>query len=383
VESVLTDQLAAAQFRSLLASSAEGIITADLAGTILLANRRAETMFGYSSGELLGQSIHVLVPERVRQIHIEEVQDYAACPRSRSLGIGVELRGRRRDGVEFPVEVSLNHVQVAGQDLVLSLISDITERTAMEEQARHLHKMDAVGQLAAGVAHEFNNLLTVIMGYTSILLRDCHPDSNTHHSLANIAGAADRASLLARRLLTFGSRQVVWPKWFDLNQHLSQSCHQWSSMLGPHIRLQFTPGEDLGEILADAKELDAALVTLVENARDAMPNGGSLRIETSAFEVGEGYAQGQLPVSPGPYVKLTIADTGMGMTPPVLAHIFEPFFTTKAIGKATGLGLAAVYGMLKASGGNIVASSTHNQGTTFQILLPRTYGGAQQFSASV
>ena len=378
MEDILTDQLAAAQFRALFDSSYEGIITADLNGTILMANVRVGEMFGYAPGELHGQSIQVLVPERVREIHREEVDGYAVCPRSRSMGIGIDLKGQRRDGTEFPVEISLNHLQVCGANLVLGVIVDISERTAMEEQTRHLQKMDAVGQLAAGVAHEFNNLLTVIMGYTSMLLSDCQLNSKAHQSLRNIASAADRASLLARRLLTFGNRQAVRPKWLDLNQHLARMCPNLSSILGEYIRLEFTPGDDLGEILADPMELDAAVLTLVENARDAMPGGGTLGMKTSAFEVGEDYAQGQLPLSPGPYVTLTISDTGSGMDPEVLAHIFEPFFTTKAVGKATGLGLAAVYAMLKASGGNIVASSAPDRGTTFQILLPRTYGGKPQ-----
>jgi PAS domain S-box-containing protein len=364
------DQFAAAQFRALLDSTSQGIIGVDSTGAIQLVNRKAEAQFGYALGELLGQNIEVLVPERARDIHAEERKQYSYAPWARPMGFGMELKGRRRDGSEFPIEISLNHVQAGNAAMTIGLVTDITARIEMEEHMRQAHKMEALGQLAGGLAHEFNNLLTVISGYSDMLLDGCRADAEDRRSLEHIAKAADRAAGLTRQLMTFSRRQVVQPKRFNLNQRISQMQSLLCGLVGEKIELKLTLGENFGEILGDPAQVDDVIVNLVQNARDAMPDGGRLLIETAAIEVGEAFDQWHMPLNPGQHVMLTVIDTGVGMTPDVQARIFEPFFTTKAVGQGTGLGLAAVYGIVKDSGGSIRASSEPNQGTTFRLIFP-------------
>jgi PAS domain S-box-containing protein len=377
-ESISDDRLAAAQFRAMLASTSQGIIGVDRTGTIQLVNSQAETQFGYAPGELLGRNIEVLVPERVRHIHAEEVREYSESPRARPMGIGMELKGRRRDGSEFPIEISLNHVAAGDETIVIGLITDITERIAMEERLRHEHRMEAVGQLAAGLAHEFNNLLTVIAGHAGMVLNRCGDDAVARSSLESISMAADRAGFLTRQLLTFSRSQAARVQWFDLNDRLSRMDAILAGLGGDHIELDFGLGENVGEILADPHQMDDVILNLVRNACDAMPHGGRLTIETSAVEVDESYSAGPLPLNPGPHVILAVIDTGAGMTPEVQERIFEPFFTTKPVGQGTGLGLAAVYGIVRDCGGSILVSSTPDRGTSFQVIFPRIWKVREQ-----
>jgi PAS domain S-box-containing protein len=354
----------------MLASTSQAIIGVNRAGTIQLVNRAAEALFGYQSGELHGQNIQVLVPESVRPIHAEEVRGYCEDPRARPMGVGIELKGRRRDGSEFPVEISLNPVQIEEELLVVGLLADISERIKMEQQARLLEKMDAVSQLAGAVAHDMGNLLAVILGHTRIARDRIQGDAPLASSLEALSTSAQRATILAQQLFKIGGIQTVQPVWFDPNHRLSEMRSRFAIILGENIRLELVLDEDLGEILADPMQIDDVIVSLVENARDAMPNGGLLKIETAAVEVGETAAHWLLPVSPGPYVMLSVIDTGLGMTPEVQAHIFEPFFTTKVAEQGAGLGLATVYSIVENCGGSIFVSSNLNHGTTFQMILP-------------
>jgi len=292
------DRLAAAQFRALLDSTSQGIIGVDPTGTITLINAKAEALFGYAHGELLGQRIELLVPESVRHIHAEEREEYFKYPRARSMGLGMQLQARRCDGSEFPVEISLNHVQTEDQSMTIGLVTDITDRLGMEEQLRQAHKMEAVGKMAGGVAHHFNNLLTVISGYSNMELENCQCGSDLDHSLKEISRAADRAALLTRELLTFSRHHFVQVRRFDLNQRLNEMRSLLCCLLGENIELRLTLGQDLGEILADPLQIDEVIVNLIHNARDAMPLGGVMVIQTAALEVGEEYVQGIIPVSP-------------------------------------------------------------------------------------
>lgn len=367
---VFDDRRAVDLCRAMLASTSQAIIGVNRAGTIQLVNRAAEALFGYQSGELHGQNIQVLVPESVRPIHAEEVRGYCEDPRARPMGVGIELKGRRRDGSEFPVEISLNPVQIEEELLVVGLLADISERIKMEQQARLLEKMDAVSQLAGAVAHDMGNLLAVILGHTRIARDRIQGDAPLASSLEALSTSAQRATILAQQLFKIGGIQTVQPVWFDPNHRLSEMRSRFAIILGENIRLELVLDEDLGEILADPMQIDDVIVSLVENARDAMPNGGLLKIETAAVEVGETAAHWLLPVSPGPYVMLSVIDTGLGMTPEVQAHIFEPFFTTKVAEQGAGLGLATVYSIVENCGGSIFVSSNLNHGTTFQMILP-------------
>jgi two-component system, cell cycle sensor histidine kinase and response regulator CckA len=366
------DRFAAAQFRALLESTAQGIIGVSRNGTIQMANRKAEALFGYGPEELKGERIESLVPERVRHIHAEQREQYAANPYARSMGLGIELMGRRRDGTEFPLEISLNHVSAGGQSLTISLITDTTQRIEIQNQIRQAHKMEAVGQLAGSIAHEFNNLLTVIFGYTGMAMDLARGESDLCGMLQEISNVAYRAASLTERLLAFSRIGALFAKseWIDLNELLSRMYILLCKLVGAKIEITLNLGEDVGEILADPLQLTDLIVNLTRNAIDAMPRGGRLVIETASIEIDESYTHLALPLNPGPHVLMTVTDTGTGMTPAVQERIFEPFFTTKEAGKGSGLGLSTVYGTVKDAGGAISVSSHLGHGTTFRVIFP-------------
>jgi two-component system, cell cycle sensor histidine kinase and response regulator CckA len=366
------DRFAAAQFRALLESTAQGIIGVSRNGTIQMANRKAEALFGYGPEELKGERIESLVPERVRHIHAEQREQYAANPYARSMGLGIELMGRRRDGTEFPLEISLNHVSAGGQSLTISLITDTTQRIEIQNQIRQAHKMEAVGQLAGSIAHEFNNLLTVIFGYTGMAMDLARGESDLCGMLQEISNVAYRAASLTERLLAFSRIGAPFAKseWIDLNELLSRMYILLCKLVGAKIEITLNLGEDVGEILADPLQLTDLIVNLTRNAIDAMPRGGRLVIETASIEIDESYTHLALPLNPGPHVLMTVTDTGTGMTPAVQERIFEPFFTTKEAGKGSGLGLSTVYGTVKDAGGAISVSSHLGHGTTFRVIFP-------------
>ena len=371
-------QSSEARFRTLMESAAQGIIGVNRDGAIQLVNLKAGALFGYSRKELLGQTLEKLLPEGLRGKHVADRAGYFAHPHPRPIGTGTELRGLRRDGTEFPLEIGLDHIEMDGEVIVISFITDISERTKMERQMRQSQKMEAVGQLAGGVAHDFNNLLTVISGYSNVLLGDIAPGSALYAPVEEISKASDRAALLTRQLLAFSRHQVVQRKRFDVNQRVIETHSILKRLIGEDIQLELALGENLGEILADPGQIDQVLINLAVNARDAMPNGGHLLIETAALDLAEAYAATHFDVQPGPHIMLAITDSGTGMTPEVQSHVFEPFFTTKTAGRGTGLGLATVYGIVQQTNGAIFVYSELGRGTTFKIVIPVAAGVAME-----
>ncbi|MHB1414090.1 MAG: ATP-binding protein, partial [Chloroflexota bacterium] len=249
-----------------------------------------------------------------------------------------------------------------------------TQRQQAEEQLRQSQRMEAVGRLAGGVAHDFNNLLTVIIGHADLLLTEVEPGSESRGDVEGIRASADRAAALTRQLLAFSRRQALQPHVFNLDDVAQSMADLLKRLIGEDIDLVFREDSALWPVEADPGQLEQVIMNLALNARDAMPEGGKLTLETANVELGPDYVATHSEAEPGPHVMLAVSDTGTGIAPDVLHHIFEPFFTTKETGKGTGLGLATVYGIVKQSGGNIWVYSEPGHGTTFKLYFPRAEG---------
>lgn len=330
---------------------------------------QVETILGFSPEEWLSGST-----DWMRHIPAEDHHIVHAAEESSSRGepFQAEYRITRKDG--RVVWVSDNAVVVRGSDshpVMEGLIVDITDRKQLENQLQQSRRMEAVGRLAGGIAHDFNNLLTIIKGYAEMALNRPGNPAQLTADVQQIGNAAERASTLIRQLLAFSRKQVLQPKSLDLNASVEGLDKLLSRLMGAHIQMTTEYGKHLGTVKADPSQIEQVIMNLVVNARDAMPNGGRLTIETSNVELDANYARDHVTVRPGRYVMLAVSDTGIGMEPETLAHIFEPFYTTKGGGRGTGLGLSTVYGIVKQSGGYIWVYSEPGKGTAFKVYLPR------------
>ncbi len=353
-------------FRSLVTDAPYGICRCDSGGKLLDVNPALLGMLGYSSAqELQGQHLGGLHKDAHQWF---ELADYlrAAVPFT-----GPIAEWKRKDGTGTVVRVSGRAVSDVDNGKSFELFAeDVTERRTLEQQLRQSQKMEAVGRLAGGIAHDFNNLLMVISGYSEFLLDRLGPDQSLRGPAQEIASATQRASSLTRQLLAFSRKQMLAPRVLDLNGVVTENLKMLTRMIGEDIDLVMVPATGLGAVRADAGQIEQVIMNLAVNARDAMPSGGKLTIETSNVSLDDGDARLHAPLRPGDYVMLAISDTGQGMDSETQSHIFEPFFTTKGL-KGTGLGLSTVYGIVKQSGGYIWVSSEPSKGTTFKIYLPR------------
>jgi PAS domain S-box-containing protein len=367
---------------ALLESASQAILSIDPAGRIVLANRRTEEIFGYAREELLGARIEILLPESKRASHGRQRDEYFAQPRIRPMGTGLDLAGRRKDGTEFPVEVSLSYIETQDGTFAIAFVNDTSERKKLEEQLMQAQKMEAVGRLAGGVAHDFNNMLTVIEGYNRMILDELSPLDPLRGCAEEIMKAADRAGALTNQLLAFSRRQVMQPRVMSVNTVIQRTEKMLRRLIGEDIEVRLGLGQDVGNIRADPTHIDQALVNLVVNARDAMPTGGKITIETANVHLDDTYVKTHPGVFPGDFVMIAVSDTGHGMDAETRRRIFEPFFTTKEKGKGTGLGLATVYGIVKQSGGDIWVYSEKDKGTTFKLYFPRVASSAADAAES-
>ncbi len=496
---------------SLLEAIPDAIVAVEQDGTIVQVNSQTETLFGYQRGELVGQKIEILVPARFRIQHHAHRASFAESPKIRRMGAGLDLYGRRRDGSEFAVEISLSPVSLGNGTLVLSAIRDISDRKRIEQELRRAHeeldrkttqeigdyrarlasiidssadaiigkeldgtitswnrgaegmygytaeeaigknisfltskdrpdeipnilarisrgeriehyesirvtkdgrhldvslsispirdpggkivgasaiarditdqrraedhlrhaqKMEAVGRLAGGVAHDFNNILGIVTACTELLRDRMDPDGDSAQYIGNIRKAVERGTSLTRQLLAFTRKSSLQPQLVDLNVRLKDVVKLIHPLMGDDVEITVVPRVASAVIEIDPGQLDQIVLNLAVNSRDAMPRGGKFILETAAVDLDEAFTAQHRPMKEGPYVLLAVSDTGIGMDQATVARVFEPFFTTKEVGKGTGLGLATVYGIVQQSGGHIWVYSEVGGGTTFKIYLP-------------
>ncbi len=371
-----------ARYRSLVQSSVYGIYRSSLEGRFLDVNPALITMLGYGSAE------EVLLLDPERDVFAQPEEHARLIEEFRQSGCldGFEVKWKRKDGSAVTVRISGRAVSSADEpvDVLEAIAEDVTDRRMLEDQFRQAQKMEAVGRLAGGVAHDFNNLLMVISGYAEVILAKLDVDDPLREKGQAIQQAADRATTLTRQLLAFSRKQMLELKVVDVNAIVEDMERLLRPLIGENVEFSTGLAPDAAHTRADAGQLEQVLMNLVVNAKDAMPGGGKLTIETQNIDVNENHRRGQTFIRPGHYVRLSVGDTGMGMDKETQSRIFEPFFTTKEKGKGTGLGLSTVYGIVKQSGGYVMVQSEEEcHGTTFHIYLPRVEGVAEKHAPPV
>jgi two-component system cell cycle sensor histidine kinase/response regulator CckA len=353
--------------RALMENAKDAILVTNIQGIVVEVNRAGEELFGRPRAEFAGcHFFDLLVADEREKARLR----FEAILAGGAPG-GQETIAMAADGRAVPIEISGSLVEIGGERLMLAIVRDVSERKQLEEQFRQAQKMEAVGRLAGGVAHDFNNLLTVILGYSDVINNQLAAEHPLRQEVEQIRKAGERAAALTQQLLAFSRTQVLLPQVIDIREVVTDIHTMLRRVIGEDIDLLMVCDRETSRIKADRGQLEQVLMNLAVNARDAMPGGGKLTIETRNVVFGEADAREQATAQPGSYVMIAVSDTGSGMNAETKTHIFEPFFTTKEKGKGTGLGLATVYGIVKQSGGFIGVSSEPGHGTAFRIYLPR------------
>jgi PAS domain S-box-containing protein len=379
VISDVTARREAEEMRSLLAaivhSSNDAVVSKQLDGIITSWNHAAESLFGYAAAEAVGQPISMVIPAD----RLPEERELIARVSNGERIEQYETVRLRRDDTLVSVAISLSPIlDAAGKVIGVSKTArDLSAQhkaeqalRSAEEQLRQAQKMEAVGRLAGGIAHDFNNILSVILSYSDLILEQLKSPDPLVADVGEVRKAALRAAELTRQLLVFSRQQVIAPKVLDLNEVVTSVDRMVARILGEDIELVSLPGAHLGRVLADRNNVEQVIMNLVVNARDAMPIGGKLTIETGNVHLDTEYAREHPGATPGPHVMLAVSDTGVGMDRATQARVFEPFFTTKEVGKGTGLGLSTVFGIAQQSGGSVWVYSEPGKGTTFKVYFP-------------
>ena len=406
VRDITERKRAEAKFRSLLEAAPDAIVGVNPDGLITLVNTQAEALFGYERNQLIGRPVELLVPGAALNIHSPNPNPWFRDPRTSPDAAWIALAGRRSDDSEFPAEVSLSSMETEEGLMVCAAIRDVSERVEaqherdrmeaqlerdrMERQLHQSQRLESLGQLAGGVAHDFNNLLAAILNYVSfvdeeitaeIATRPAHESARLSAVLddvSQIGAAADRAARLTHQLLAFGRREIIKPEIIDFNAVVGEVDGLLRTTIGEHVELITRCATDLDHVLADRGQMEQVLLNLAVNARDAMPTGGTLIIDTDNFTVDDVYAARDQRLQAGPHVRLRVADTGTGMARDTIERAFEPFFSTKPKEKGSGLGLATVYGIVNQAGGIVDLESDLGTGTTITILLPSAVSAGGQ-----
>ncbi|MCK5064317.1 MAG: PAS domain S-box protein, partial [Candidatus Fermentibacteraceae bacterium] len=361
--------------------AAETVVITDAEGRIQYVNPAFERITGYSRMEAIGQNPRILQSGKHDDIFYRKMWDTL----TRGETWSGRFINRKKDETFYTEEVTISPVHDSSGETVnyVAVKRDITEEIRLENQLQQAQKMEAVGQLAGGVAHDFNNLLQVINGYTEMALRDIACSHPAHGSIKEVARAGDRARTLVNQLLSFSRRQIINPVDLDLNEVIFNLMKMIRRVIGEHIKCDFIPGRGLGTVHADRGQMEQVLMNLCVNSRDAMPNGGSITIETGNVLINGDYIRMHQWARPGRFVLLSITDTGFGMDDETLNSVFDPFFTTKEVGKGTGLGLSTVYGIVKQHDGDIQVYSEIGKGTIFKVYLSAVEHRAAEISSSV
>jgi PAS domain S-box-containing protein len=365
------------RLRAAIDASQSGLLMIDAGGRVVLVNREVERLFGYSREELLGKPVELLLPEAQRELHVVDRAAFCANPRMRSMGMGRDLRGRRKDGLEVPVEIGLSPVVTAEGLFVVASIVDVAprqlaeaERARLEDQLRHLQKMEAIGTLAGGIAHDFNNILSAIVGYAEFVRDELPAGSGPRNDLEVLLHAAERGRQLVKRILTFSRRQETVRMPVDLGLVIRDATTLLRATLPPSIQMRLQSAASAPRVLADPTSLHQVVMNLATNAAHAMVDGGTLDITIEPFYVRDSFARARPQLREGPYGLLTVRDTGHGMDKAIVDRAFEPFFTTKDPGSGTGLGLSTVLAIMRDHDGMVELESEVGKGTTVTCYFP-------------
>jgi PAS domain S-box-containing protein len=378
----LAGQQASRHERALTETAADAMFTIAADGTIRSANPAAGSIFGYPVDELIGRPSTDLLATSLRETANHAREQYLES-RSRTMRWSAfETIGRHADGSEFPVEGSFGEYTDDDELFFTSIIRDVSERKALENQLLQAQKMEAVGQLAGGVAHDFNNMLMAIGGFAELIAEDPDDAAGRAYAINAIRAATERAAGLTRQLLAFSGRQRLEPVIVSLNDTIARVEPLLQRLLGEHVELVIHTVDQPWLVLADPNQLETVVLNLAINGRDAMPSGGTLTIETANLDLDGTGAGHPSTLQAGAYAVVSVTDTGSGMDPAILGHVFEPFFTTKEFGIGTGLGLSSANGVIEQSGGRILVDSQPGKGTTFRVYLPRASGAVVERTAT-
>jgi PAS domain S-box-containing protein len=354
---------------ALLEAAVDAVILADGRGRMIRVNRAATVMFGHDARDMVGANLSTLMPEPHASNHDDYIARHLATGETKIIGVGRDLEGVRKDGSLFPLHLSVGKTVLNDKVLFVGLVHDLSRRKAAERALEQSQRMEALGQLTGGVAHDFNNILTVITGNLELL--DAKLESIEQRGILRDAlEAAELGADITAKLLSLARKGTLLPQRLDVNLQLGELLALLRRSVGARVRLRTSLAPDIWTINVDPTQLQTALINLSVNARDAMPDGGDLMIETCNVAVDDGYIAQEAHIERGDYVRISVTDSGEGMSPRVQNRAFEPFFTTKPVGKGTGLGLSMVYGFARQSGGYVTIYSEQGFGTTVSLYFP-------------
>ncbi len=371
------------RFREITDTAIDTIITIDSSGAIVLCNRAVERQFGYTVDQLVGRDVKIIIPRRYRKDHENGIKRFLATGAVHHIGQTRELYALKKDGTEFPIELSLSTWKTGKYTFFTGIVRDITERKKLEAQLLQAQKMEAVGQLAGGIAHDFNNILTALIGYCHVLKMKLREDDPLRSYADHILSLSDKAANLTRGLLAFSRKQIFNLRPLNLNKIVRNMEKIFLRVIGEDIELKITLEDKIITVMADPGQIEQVLMNLVTNARDAMPAGGMLAIETELADIDNEFIKEHGYGTEGKYVLLSVTDTGQGIDKKTSERIFEPFFTTKEVGRGTGLGLSVVYGIVKQHNGFINVYSEVGNGTSFKIYLPVIKAEAEEITPDI